>query len=52
MEPEDNPTSPYEYHEQERIMRDLYASLRQAQDEHDVSRTFYLVEVINDFDHD
>ncbi len=48
----DFPTSPNEWHEQERIMRDLHNSLKQAQQDGDGLRTYYLVEVINDFQHD
>lgn len=43
---------PGQAQEQQRIMRDLHQSLKQATDEQDQAKTFYITELINNEDKD
>lgn len=47
METED-PTTPYNYAEQQRIMRELEQHLKDAQEQGDVARTYYTVEALEE----
>jgi len=44
----DNPTSPYSAHEQQVIMRDFEQSKKQALEEGDTLKSYYLNEIEND----
>lgn len=49
----DYPTSPYSEREQQRIMRDVQASFKLANEQHDEARIFYISPLINhDEDYD